>query len=187
MKEMYVSPSWSWKNLNAFPKIEPGHMSALRTRYIQTAVNTSGMESKIAEPETAARSYGTKQFPGALFRSNQIASFDYAENRKTFVTKVRDCALRTFDQIGTSLKMQDLIFWNLSVTKKVGVDEVADKPAEFIEGMRAIFGEAGADVFEYLLVREIKRDFGFAGDARMGELTGLSEVLQLIGAGPRRP
>jgi hypothetical protein len=158
-------------------------MSPLRTRYIQTALNTSDMESKIAEPETATQSDGMKQFPGALFRSNQIASFDYTESRTTFATRVRDCALRTFDHIGTSLTMQDLIFWRLSVNKKVGVDEVADKPAEFIEGMRAIFGEAGADVFEYLLVREIKREFGFAGDARMGELTGLSQVLQAIGSG----
>jgi hypothetical protein len=141
------------------------------------------MDSEVAESASAAQHSGMNQYHGALFRSNQIASFDYSESRATFATKVRDCVLRTFDMIGTSLAMQDLMFWNLSATKKVGPDEVADKPAEFIEGMRSIFGEAGAYVFEYMLIREIKREFGLTGDARMAELKSLAEVLQFVGSG----
>jgi hypothetical protein len=136
------------------------------------------------ESATASKTGEVVQFPGALFRSNQIESFDYTERRVTFATKVRDCVLRTFQKIGTSLTMQDLIIWNLSVNKRVGLNEVADKPAEFTEGMRSIFGQAGADAFESMLLREIRREFGLADDTNLVETKGLAEVLQLIGSGP---
>ncbi len=163
------------------PNIERGHMPPLRTHYIRTTANSQAMEPTVAESATGAQTAAGGQFPGALFRSNQIASFEYAEQRETFATKVRDCVLRAFQAIGTSLSMQDVIIWNLSVTKKVGLDEVADKPGEFIEGMHAIFGETGADVFEHMLIREIKREFGLADDKRLAELKGLPEVLQFVG------
>jgi hypothetical protein len=58
---------------------------------------------------------------------------------------------------------------------------VADKPTEFMDGIRAIFGEAGANVFEFKLIREIKREFGPITDAGWTERNSLAQVLQFIG------
>jgi hypothetical protein len=132
-----------------------------------------------------ARSNEVGQFPGALFQSNQIAAFGYADNHMTFATKVRDCVVRTFNGIGSSPTMQQVICWNLSVTQKVGLDEVADKPAEFMEGIHTIFGQAGSDVFEYMLIKEIKREFGLTTNPVLMERKSLAEVLQLVGSGLR--
>jgi hypothetical protein len=120
------------------------------------------------------------QFPGSLFHSNQIASFDYVDRHTTFATKIRDCVIRAFSVIGTSATMQQVILWNLSVTKKVGLDEVADKPAEFMDGLRALIGSAGADVFEHMLVRDVRREFGITTGPGSGERDGLAAVLRSI-------
>ena len=52
----------------------------------------------------------------------------------------------------------------MAVTKNIGRKDIIDKPAEFFEGMRGIYGEAGTVVFEYMLAREIKREFGVTGE-----------------------
>lgn len=119
-------------------------------------------------------------FPGSLFHSNQIASFDYVDRHTTFATKVRDCVIRTFSAIGTSATMQQVILWNLSVTKNVGPDEVADKPTEFIDGLKALIGQAGTDVFEHMLIREVRREFGITTGPESGARNGLAVVLRCI-------
>jgi hypothetical protein len=138
------------------------------------------MHPKAIESATVRGSVEHSQFPGALFSSNQIASFAYSDDRVSFSTKVSDCVVRALDAIGSSATMQQVIFWNLSEIQKVGPGEVADKPTEFMEGIRAIFGEAGADVFEFMLIRQIKREFGLAG-TRSRERKSLAEVLQFVG------
>jgi hypothetical protein len=116
---------------------------------------------------------------GSLFYSNQVAAFDSADRHVTFATKIRDCVIRTFGVVGTSATMQQVILWNLSVSKKVGLDEVADKPTEFMDGLRALIGDAGADVFEQLLLREVRREFGKTGP-ESGDRRSLAAVLQSV-------
>lgn len=94
-----------------------------------------------------------------LFRGNQKSAFDYAERRAALAARITACVSRAFYAIGASSATQEVIYWNLSVTKNVGRNEVADKPAEFIDGLRAIYGDAGCKVFEYMLGKEIRREF----------------------------
>lgn len=133
------------------------------------------------ESAVAALSGEEMPFPGAISFSAQMASFGSSENLGSFAAKVGDCVVRAMDAIGSSRTMQQVIFWNLLVRNKVRLDEVADKPTEFMEGIRAMFGEAGADVFEYKLIREIKREFGPTDDTGPAERKSLAEVLQFIG------
>jgi hypothetical protein len=130
--------------------------------------------------ESTAASQGKSQLSGSLFHSNQIAAFYYADRHVTFATKVRDCVVRTFARVGTSATMQQAILWNLSVSKMVGLDEVADKPTEFMEGLRALIGQAGADVFEYMLIREVRREFGVKVCPESSEQRALAAVLQSV-------
>lgn len=139
------------------------------------------MDDSVADSVVAISSEQVGKFPGALFRSNQIAAFENAGNHVTFSTKVRDCVVRAFYAIGSSASMQQVIIWNLSINSKVGLDEVADKPTEFMEGMRTIFGEAGADVFEYMLLKEIKREFGVSAFPTENGRS-LAGALQILGS-----
>lgn len=130
--------------------------------------------------ESATRS--EKESAG-LFKSNQVTAFDYAERRAAIAARIAACVGRAFQAIGASSATQEIIFWNLSVTKNMGRNEIADKPREFIEGMQSIYGEAGTAVFEYLLGREIRREFNLTFPMLEQERKGAekaSEVLQLI-------
>jgi hypothetical protein len=95
-----------------------------------------------------------------LHHSNEVAAFKQSEQRAAVAARITDCVVRAFHAIGASSLTQEIIFWNLYMTKNVGRNEVMDRPAEFIEGLRGIYGEAGTSIFESMLRREIKREFG---------------------------
>lgn len=118
-----------------------------------------------------------------LFRGNQRSAFEYAERRAALSARITACVNRAFYAIGASSATQEVIYWNLSVTKNVGRNEVADKPGDFIEGLRAIYGEAGCKVFEYMLGKEIRREFNLTFpllDAEREGEAAASRVPQLI-------
>lgn len=68
------------------------------------------------------------------------------------------------------------------MTKNIGRNEVIDKPTEFMEGIRGIYGEAGSVVFEYKLTREIRREFGIAGSLDKEPTKGrtFAELVRLV-------
>lgn len=107
-----------------------------------------------------------------LFRANQRSAFEYAERRAAMAARITACVSRAFYAIGASSATQEVIYWNLSVTKNVGRNEVAEKPGDFIEGLRAIYGEAGCKVFEYMLGKEIRREFNLSFPLFDAELEG---------------
>lgn len=78
--------------------------------------------------------------------------------------------------------MQEVIYWDLFMTKKIGRNEIMNKPAEFIEWLQTIYGQAGTAVFEYMLNREIKREFGVtaAFDNEPIKERSTSDLLHLI-------
>ena len=156
-------------------------MSPLRTCYIHVTYIHETMDPKAMGSAMVGGGTENAQLSGALFSSSRIVSFDSPEKTITFATKVRDCVLRALDAIGSSRTMRQAILWNLLATKKIGLAEVADEPTEFMEGIRAIFGEAGADVFEFMLVREVKREFGLRTNTGPPERKSLGEVLQYAG------
>lgn len=131
-----------------------------------------------------ATSVVTEQEPkiGGLYHANQVAAFDYSERRLAFAVRVKDCVSRAFHAIGAGPQTQEMIYWNLYVTQNLGRDDILDKPIEFIEGVKAIYGEAGIKVFEYMLTREIKKEFGINAefDKESDEEKGTSILISLI-------
>lgn len=119
-----------------------------------------------------------------LHHSNQVAAFNRTENRAVVAARVKDCVGRALHAVGSSAAMQQTIYWNLSVTKSLGPDDILDRPSEFLEGLRGIFGEAGIIVLEYMLAREIKREFGLtsAFDDEVIKGKGLPGLLHFISA-----
>jgi hypothetical protein len=77
---------------------------------------------------------------------------------------------------------QEIIFWNLYVTRNLARDEIMDKPTEFVEGLKAIYGEAGEVVFEYMMTKEIKNEFGLtaAFDKEPVKARNLADLLHLV-------
>jgi len=104
---------------------------------------------------------------GGLYHANQVAAFDYSERQATLAARIMNCITRAFYAIGMGSQTQEVIFWNLYVTQNIGRDEIMDKPTQFIEGVKAIFGEAGTVVFEHMLIREIKLELGVPADFDM--------------------
>ena len=117
-----------------------------------------------------------------LYHANQVAAFDQSERRDAIAARIMDCVSRAFHAIGAGSQTQETVFWNLYMTKNVGRNEIMDKPAEFIEGLQAIYGEAGTVVFEYMFRREIKREFGVtdAFDNEAIKERSTSDLLHLI-------
>jgi len=125
----------------------------------------------------------TKIEKTGLFSSNQVAAFDYAERRAALAARIAACASRAFQAIGAGSATQELVYWNVSMAKNIGRNQIADNPQEFIEAIRAIYGEAGTAVFEYMLGREIRREFNLTFPLFEMERKGAekaSEVAQLI-------
>ncbi len=119
---------------------------------------------------------------GGLYHANQVAAFDYSERQAAFAARIMNCMSRAFDAIGASSATQEIIFWNLHVTRNLGRNEIMDKPTEFIEGLKAIYGEAGVGVFEYMMTREIKREFGHtaAFEKEPAKARDLADMLHLV-------
>ena len=123
-----------------------------------------------------------------LYHSNQIAAFDYSERQAAYVARIMDCLSRAFYAIGASSHTQEVVFWNLFVTKNIGRNEIIRKPAEFIEGLQAIYGEAGMVVFGSMMRREIKREFSPTPALDEEHLQGksLTDLLQLLASESQR-
>jgi hypothetical protein len=117
-----------------------------------------------------------------LFHSNEVAAYNQSERRDAISARVMDCLRRAFEAIGAGSQTQEIVFWNLNMTKNILRNEIMDKPEEFIEGLRGIYGEAGTVVFEYVLIREIKREFGLttAFDKEAVKERSASDLLHLI-------
>src|SRR6267378_6358278 len=94
-----------------------------------------------------------------LYHSNLVAAFDSSLRRDVLVSRFGDCVGRAFHAMGSSSEAQRVIYWNLLVNTNIRQNEIFDKPGEFIEGLKAIYGEAGTPVFQYMLRREIVREF----------------------------
>jgi len=108
---------------------------------------------------------------------DQDARLSYAERRKVFAERMMECVSFAFFAIGTSPAMEDYIYWKLSL----GLNEVVDKPQKFMEGLREIFGEAGAAVYEGELVKAVQKEFGLVRAPGSEERTRhrpLGELLQ---------
>ncbi len=117
-----------------------------------------------------------------LFHANQVAAFDYSERHDALASRVTNCVSKAFEAIGASHATQEVIFWNLFVTKGVGRKEIMDKPSEFLEGVKDIYGDAGLVVFEYKLALEIAREFGlaYALDEEQKKQRNTSDIVRLI-------
>jgi hypothetical protein len=119
---------------------------------------------------------------GGLYHANQVAAFDYSERQAAFAARIKGCVSRAFHAIGAGPQTQEIIFWNLYVTRNLERDDIKNKPDEFIEGVKSIYGEAGIKVFEYMLTREIKREFGITAefDKEPIQDRGASDLISLI-------
>jgi len=121
------------------------------------------MYVRVKETATEAVS-GREPNAGGFYHANQVAAFDYSERQAALAARIMDCITRAFHAMGAGPQTQEVIFWNLYVTQGIGRDEIMNKPTEFIEGVKAIYGEAGLVVFEHMLTREIKREFGLPAE-----------------------
>jgi hypothetical protein len=97
-----------------------------------------------------------------LYHSNLVAAFDSSERREALVRRFSNCVSRAFVAMSSSSEAQQSVYWNLLVNAGIRQDEIFDKPVEFIEGLRGIYGHAGTSVFEYMLTREIAHEFDLA-------------------------
>ena len=139
------------------------------------------------ETATPAEREGGRR-AGGLHHANQVEAFAYSERQAALAARVLKCASRTFEAIGAGPATQEVIFWNLYVTRNLGRDEIADKPSEFVEGLKAIYGEAGMVVFEYKMIKEIKLEFGLAAELdKQPKGRGLEDVLRLVAHGAQKP
>lgn len=95
--------------------------------------------------------------------SDPAVALDSAERHAALAARIMECTSRAFRAVGFG-STQEVIYWNLLVTKNIEPNEIVDKPREFIEGLQAINGEAWTVVFEYMLRREIKTEFGLPSE-----------------------
>jgi hypothetical protein len=117
-----------------------------------------------------------------LYHANQVAAYEFSERRAALAARVSSCLDRAFDAIGANSSVQEVIYWNLNVTKTIGRNDIMDRPTEFIEGLQAIYGKAGTAVFEHMLIREIRREFGLGAsfDNEITRASSSSDLLHLI-------
>ena len=139
------------------------------------------MYVRIKETATAVLS-GREPKSGGLHHANQVAAFDHSERQAAFAIRIKNCISRAFHAIGAGPQTEEVIYWNLYITQNLGRDEIVNKPAEFIEGVKVIYGEAGVRVFEYMLTREIKNEFGITAefDKESIQEKSASELMSLI-------
>jgi hypothetical protein len=116
-----------------------------------------------------------------LYRS-KLAAFEPSEGRDAFVARVMKCVTRAFEAIDSSAESQEIIYWNLRMTKNLRREEIIDKWDVFIEGLQGIFGVAGASVFEVMLRRQLKREFDLTAESTEGPMKEetISDLLRSI-------
>jgi hypothetical protein len=107
--------------------------------------------------------------------SQQIAGLVDADSRSGFSERVADSVCRVLD-VRCGKPAREAIFWNLSITKSVGLGEVASGPKEFIESLTAIYGDMAA-VFEEAMVEDLRKEFGLEREVRL-ERESLARVLE---------
>lgn len=136
---------------------------------------------------TAVKERGDNR--GGLYHANQVAAFDFSERQAAFAARVMSCIGRAFLAIGASSQTQELVFWNLYVTRNLGRDDVMNRPEEFIEGVKDIYGEAGVVVFEHMMTKEIKKEFGLIAefDREPIQKRTASDLLNLIAYAASEP
>jgi hypothetical protein len=102
-----------------------------------------------------------------LYHSNLVAAFDYSELRDALVARVANCVTRAFNAIGSSAESQEIIYWNLLMTRNLRRSEIIDRPDDFIL---------------VILRREIKREFNLSAMFDKKPIQGkrTSELLHLI-------
>lgn len=129
-----------------------------------------------------ATSDGAGERGAAGPHANQVAAFGYSERKAAFAARILKCACRAFHDIGASPAMQEIIFWNLYVTRDLDRDEIAERPTDFIEGLEAIYGGAAVVVFEYMMTRALKNEFGLgaAFDKETVKASGFADLLHLL-------
>lgn len=139
------------------------------------------MYARIKETATVAVNEQGPKAAG-LYHANQVAAFGYSERQAAFAARIRECVSRAFRAIGAGPQTQEIIYWNLYVTCSLERDDIMNKPDEFLQGVKAIYGEAGIKVFEYMLTREIKKEFGITAEFDGKPIRGgnVSELLSLI-------
>jgi hypothetical protein len=120
--------------------------------------------------------------PKGLYHSNLVAAFDSSERRAALVSRFTNCVSRAFLAKGSSADAQRVVYWNLLVNTNIRQNEIIDRPGEFIEGLRTIYGDAGTSVFEFMLSREIVREFELvaAVGKEILEDRSISELVRLI-------
>jgi len=119
-----------------------------------------------------------------LYHSNLVAVFDLSERRDAFAARVANCVSRAFYAIGSSSETQEIVYWNLLMTRNIRKDEIIDNPEEFLEGLEPIYGDAGLFVFEHMLRRELGREFDIteALDLEAIKEATTADLLHLIAA-----
>jgi hypothetical protein len=139
------------------------------------------MSTGIKETATVAMNEQGPKTAG-LYHANQVAAFERSERQAAFATRIRNCVSRAFHAIGAGSQTQEIIYWNLYVTRSLERDDIVNKPDEFLEGVKAIYGEAGVKVFEYMLTREIKTEFAITAefDGEPIRDRAVSDLLNLI-------
>jgi hypothetical protein len=80
------------------------------------------------------------------------------EAQLVLVGRVLESVSRAFNSISPALASVTL--WNMMVTQRLGFTDIADRPAQFIEGLRAIYNAPQARLIETKLVKEIQSEFG---------------------------
>jgi hypothetical protein len=145
------------------------------------AQNYHQVEVGVMETVRPAEERGSSA--GKPYHADLVLSSDYSERRAAFAARIMNCVTRAFDAIGASHAMQEVVFWNLQVTRNLRRNEIIDKPSEFVEGLKAIYGEAGVVVFEYEMTKEIKLEFGLTAvfDAEPIKARNLIDLLHMVG------
>lgn len=119
--------------------------------------------------------------PTGFFLSNQTESFEYQGRQEDATSRVANCLSRAFDAIGASSYTQQMVYWKLSTARMIGPNDILRRPGEFMDGIREIYGEAGTVVFEYMLTREIVREFGLGSELGTGaKARDILGLLQLV-------
>src|ERR1700730_2465248 len=52
------------------------------------------------------------------------------------------------------------IFWNLQMTRGLSRDDIPERPAQFVEGIRGIFGDEATKMMEIAMAKELQKEFG---------------------------
>lgn len=136
------------------------------------------LSPSVAESEQEVRPEG-EHFQ-EFFSSSMTAEIQRIEVQDALAARVAKCVSAAFDAMGISPASQQLILWNVSAAKKLRLEEVVDRPADFVDGLRTLWGGAAASVFEHKLMKEVKREFDLESRLNKVALTlqTLPELLQ---------